>query len=378
MRKVIVFGAACALAAGVWFVSHNVVSANRRAPLEDTSKKTPVQVAEVTRQDTPVVVDAIGTVQAFNSVLVRSRVDGQLEKVAFVEGQEVRQGDLLAQLDPRPARSQLQLATAQKAKDAAQLANTQRDLARFSDLSHRGAVPVQTLDATQAQADQLQAALDGDTAQIDNARLQLEFTTIRAPIDGRVGARLVDAGNMVHATDSGGLVSIVQIHPVSIGFSIPQDVLPAMQAQQGKAPLKVSASSRDTSQPLGIGELTLIDNQIDATSGTIRCKATFANAQDLLWPGQFVNVGVVLDTRRDALSVPSTAVQAGIEGPYVFVVTDKGTAELRHVEVASSRDGRSAISRGVAAGQRVVIQGQYKLESGMPVRIVEQAAQAPQ
>jgi len=377
MRKMIVLGAACALAVMAWFVFHDLLSA-RRVSAPDAAKKVPVQVAQVAREDTPVVIDAIGTVQAYNSVLVRSRVDGQLEKVAFVEGQDVKQGDLLAQLDPRPARAQLQLAIAQKAKDAAQLANTQRDLARFSELSHRGAVPVQTLDATRAQADQLQAALDADTALIDSARLQLEYTTIRAPIDGRVGARLVDAGNMVHASDTTGIVLLAQIHPVSIGFSVPQDLLPALQAQQRKAPLKVSALSRDTSQQLGSGELVLIDNQIDAASGTIRCKATFENSQDLLWPGQFVNVDVVLDTHRDALGIPSTAVQSGIAGPYVFIVTDKGTAELRRIEVGSSRNGRTAISRGLATGERVVIQGQYKLETGTPVRIVEHAAEAPQ
>lgn len=377
MRKLIVLSVLCVSVGAIWLVLHGDQSGRVDIPANGADKTVPVFVAVVTQLDAPISITTIGTVQAFNSVLVRTRVDGQLERVAFVEGQQVKKGDLLAQIDRRPAETQLQAALAQKVKDAAQLANTERDLARFAQLSYRGAVPTQMLDTTRAQADQFKAALDVDNAQVENARIQLDYTTIRAPLDGRTGARLVDAGNMVHATDSGGLVLIAQIHPITISFTVPQDVLPTLQAQQQKAPLKVTALSRDASRHLGEGVLTLIDNQIDSSTGTIRCKATFDNRDDLLWPGQFVSLGVVLDTRRDSLTVPATAVQLGSEGPYIFVVKDNVISELRNVEVVSTDRGRSVIARGVSAGEQVVVEGQYKLESGAHVRVIERAAGTP-
>ncbi|WP_266171999.1 efflux RND transporter periplasmic adaptor subunit [Dyella subtropica] len=370
MKKTLLFVGLLVIGAAVWWLFQTRLFASSAAA-EVSPNTVPVVVARVERQDTPAVISAIGTAQAYNSVMVRARVDGQLDKVAFVEGQEVHRGDLLAQLDPRPFEAQLRAALAQKDRDAAQRANVERDFARFSDLAHRGAIPAQTLDTTRAQIEQLKATVEMDQAQIDNARIALGYTTIRAPLDGRTGARLVDAGNMVHAADSTGLVLITQVHPITVSFSLPQDQLPALLASQRKAPPRVTALSRDGSQPLGDGVISLIDNQIDAATGTIHCKATFANADNLLWPGQFVVLHVVLDVHRDALTVPATAVQLGTDGAYVFVVTGKGTADLRHVEVASTDGGRSVIARGVSQGERVVTEGQYKLEPGTPVRVID-------
>ncbi|WP_266157133.1 efflux RND transporter periplasmic adaptor subunit [Dyella silvatica] len=372
MKKFLSMAGLLALGAVTWWLLQTRGSIPHAAAADLSPKNAvPVMVASVERQDTPAVISAIGTAQAYNSVTVRVRVDGQLDKVAFTEGQEVHRGDLLAQLDPRPFEAQLRSAQAQKDRDAAQRANAERDLARFSDLAHRGAVPVQMLDTTRAQVEQLKATVEMDQAQVDNARIALGYTTIRAPLDGRTGARLVDAGNMVHATDSNGLVLITQVHPMTVSFSLPQDQLPALLASQHKAPLRVTALSRDASQPLGDGVISLIDNQIDSATGTIHCKATFDNAANLLWPGQFVVLHVVLDVHRDALTVPATAVQWGTDGSYVFVMTDKDTADLRHVDVAFSEGNRSVIARGLSQGERVVTEGQYHLEQGTSVRVID-------
>ncbi|MFC3652416.1 efflux RND transporter periplasmic adaptor subunit [Dyella humi] len=328
-------------------------------------------VAPVERRDAPRVLPAIGTVQAFNTVLVRPRVDGTLDQVAFVEGQRVHRGDLLAQIDPRPFETQLHAAVAQKAHDAAQLANVERDLTRFSYLASQKIYPQQQLDSARAQAEELKATVALDQANIDNASVQLGYATIRAPLDGLTGARLVDAGNMVHATDTTGLVMITQIHPIFVSFTLPQDALPALLAGRSQAPVEVIAQNRDGSQTLDKGVLSLIDNQIDATTGTIHCKATFDNAHETLWPGQFVALRVVLGIDHGALTVPSTAVQQGSNGNYVFVLMPDDTVALRNVEVASTADNQSVIARGIAQGDRVVVEGQFKLEDGTHVHVVD-------
>jgi multidrug efflux system membrane fusion protein len=369
MKKL--FFALLVLAAAVWLLLKGPGLTPPAAVANPKNDAIPIRIADVEVRDAPTTLNTIGTVQAYSSVLVRTRVDGQLDKVMFAEGQDVHRGDLLAQLDPRPFEAQLRAAQAQKDKDAAQLANVEHDLERFSNLAYRGAVPAQTLDTTRAQVNQLKATVGVDQAQVDTARLQLEYATIHAPLDGRTGARLVDAGNMVHASDTNGLVLITQIHPINVSFTLPQDILPVLVAQQRKAGLRVAALSRDASQHLGDGTLTLIDNQIDQATGTIHCKAIFDNAADLLWPGEFVALRVVLDVHRDALTIPATAVQSGAEGSYVFVVKGNGTVDLRRVEVASTEMDRSVIARGLSAGEQVVIEGQYKLESGTPVRAVE-------
>jgi membrane fusion protein, multidrug efflux system len=333
----------------------------------------PVVVAEVLQQEAPLTVTAPGTVQAFNSVLVKPRVDGTLDRVAFTEGQAVHRGDLLAQIDPRPFQAQLQAAQAQKAHDEAQLANQQRDIGRYTYLANQKIYPQQQLDSARATAAELKATVAQDQAQIDNARVQLDYATIRAPLDGLTGARLVDAGNMVHATDTTGLVLITQVQPIYVSFTLPQDVLPALLNARAHGAVAVVASNRDASQQLDSGVLSLIDNQIDPTTGTIHCKATFGNSKQTLWPGQFVSLRIVLATQQNALTIPSAAVQQGNNGDYVFVVKKDNTAELRPVTVASNENDVSVVSHGLVKGERVVVQGQFKLEDGSTVHITDES-----
>ncbi|RDS84184.1 efflux RND transporter periplasmic adaptor subunit [Dyella psychrodurans] len=374
MKKVLAIATAGMIALGVAIAWLFVHSAPAASTAREAVHAVPVVVAPVIQRDMPLSVTALGTVQAFNSVLVKPRVDGTLDQVAFVEGKAVHRGDLLAQIDPRPYQAQLQAAQAQKAHDAAQLANTERDIQRYTYLASQKIYPQQQLDTTRSQADALKATVAQDQAQIDNARVQLEYTTIRAPLDGLTGARLVDAGNMVHATDTTGLVLITQVHPIYVSFNLPQDALPALLSARAHGAVAVIASNRDASQLLDHGELSLIDNQIDATTGTIHCKATFANQQETLWPGQFVSLRIVLSTQHNALTVPSAAVQQGSNGNYVFVIKPDNTAELRQVNVASNENDTSVITRGLNQGDRVVVQGQFKLEDGTAVRIAGDAA----
>jgi len=352
----------------VWGIRNLETAPRNAAPTPDDL--VPVRIATAELGDVPDSVTAIGTVQAYNTVLVRARVDGQLERVMFAEGQDVHRGDVLAQIDPRPLEAQLHAALAQRDKDAALLANAEHDLERFSDLAHRGAISAQTLDSNRAQVNQLKAAIKANNAQIDNARIQLEYATIRAPLDGRTGARLIDAGNMVHASDNNGLVLITQVHPIFVTFSLTQDKLSALVAGQHQSPLHVVALDRDSNDQLAAGELSLIDNQIDATSGTIRCKATFDNASGRLWPGQFVTARIVLGVRHNAVTVPATAVQSGADGATVFVINEKNVADLRHIGIARADDDHNVVIRGLSAGERVVIEGQYKIESGTHIRIL--------
>ena len=369
VKKLFVLPVAGLLVLAAWCLYRPESSSSAKSATDPHS--VPVVLAPVELRDAPLVLSTIGTVQAFNTVLVRARVDGTLERVAFVEGQRVRRGDLLAQIDPRPFENQLHMALAQKAHDAAQLANVERDITRFSYLANRNIVPAQTLDSTRAQAEELKATVAMDQAQIDNAHNELDYAAIRAPLDGLTGARLVDAGNMVHASDTNGLVLITQVQPISVSFTLPQDALPAMLSAQHQAPVEVVAKSRDASQELGKGVLSLIDNQIDATTGTIHCKATFENTNESLWPGQFVVLRIVLAVEHGAMTVPATAVQQGSNGTYVYVINSDNTAALRPVDVASTEDNRSVIARGITKGERVVVEGQFKLEDGTHVRVVE-------
>lgn len=333
----------------------------------------PVVVAPVEQRDEPLTVTAPGTVQAFNSVLVKPRVDGTLERVAFAEGQAVHRGELLAQIDPRPLQAQLQAAQAQKAHDEALLANQERDIQRYAYLASQKLYPQQQLDGARAAIAQQKATVAQDQAQIDSARVQLDYTSIRAPLDGLTGARLVDAGNMVRAADTTGLVLITQVQPIYVSFTLPQDALPALLDARARGPVAVVASNRDASRRLDAGVLSLIDNQINPATGTIHCKATFDNRGQSLWPGQFVSLRIVLATQHNALTVPAVAVQPGNNGSYVFVVKADGTAELRPVTVASSERDVSVISQGLATGERVVVQGQFKLDDGTPVHVADGA-----
>jgi len=327
----------------------------------------PVVADAVLSQDVPIYLTGIGAVHAFNTVTIRTRVDGQLDKVAFTEGQDVKAGDLLAQIDPRPLQAQLEQAAAQKASHEAQLADAKLDLQRFSNLEKRGAATGQSVDTQKALVAQLEANIQADQAAIDNANVQLGYTTITAPISGRTGMRLVDQGNIVHATDQTGLVVLTQIEPISLVFSLPEDALPDVARAMAKGPLKVVAFSRDNKTELADGTLALVDNQIDQTTGTIRLKATFPNKDHTLWPGQFVNARLYLAVRHDGITVPAAVVQRGPQGTYAYVIKPDSTVELRPIAVAQLRDGIALIDTGLSAGERVVVDGQYKLRPGARV-----------
>jgi multidrug efflux system membrane fusion protein len=303
---------------------------------------------------------------------VRTRIDGQLERVGFTEGQDVKAGQLLARLDPRTLQAQLAQAQAQQARDQAQLANARVDLQRYTKLLADDASTPQQVDTQKALVAQLEAAVQTDAAQVDYAQVQLGFTTITAPIGGRVGARLVDAGNIVHATDANGLVVINQVDPITVLFTLPEDAIPAINQvldAHGAAPV-VEAYPREGNTLLGKGKLVLLNNQIDTATGTVQLKAAFANPQHRLWPGQFVNVRLMLGVREKALTVPAPAVQRGQDGTYAYVLDADGqTVQGKPITVAQIQDGLAVVDTGLAAGQRVVVDGQYKLKPGS--RIVE-------
>ena len=347
-----------------WYLTRDPAAAARPAPSDP-----PVPVVEdaVRSQDVPIYATGIGTVQAFNTVTIRTRVDGQVDKVAFTEGQDVKVGDLLAQIDPRPFQAQLEQAQAQKASHEAQLVDAEIDLKRFTNLAKSGAATGQSVDTQKALVAQLEANIQADQAAIDNATVQLGYTTITAPIAGRTGLRLVDEGNIVHATDQTGLVVLTQIEPISLIFTLPEDALPDVAHAMARGPLRVLAFSRDDKTELGDGTLVLIDNQIDQTTGTIRLKATFPNKDHALWPGQFVNARLFLAVRHDGITVPAAVVQRGPQGTFAYVIKPDSTVEMRPISVTQLRDGLALIDAGLKAGEQVVVDGQYKLRPGIRV-----------
>jgi membrane fusion protein, multidrug efflux system len=328
-----------------------------------------VRATRVQRQDVPIFLSGIGTVHAFNIVTVKARVDGHLDQVAFAEGQDVTEGDVLAQIDPRPFRAQLAQAHAARARDEAMLANARLDLQRASALATREYATRQTLDTQRALVLQLEAAIQGDQATIDSANVQLGYTTITSPISGRTGMRLVDKGNIVRATDTNGLVVITQVRPISVIFALPQDVLGRITEAMSAGPLKVLAYNRDGTSRLDEGILTVVDNQVDAASGTIRLKATFDNQSNALWPGQFVNTRLLLAVRNDAATVPAQVIQTGPSGIFVYVVKPDQSVEQRPIEAGYSRDGVTVVEKGLAFDELVVLDGQYKLRSGSRVQV---------
>jgi multidrug efflux system membrane fusion protein len=334
----------------------------------------PAQIAAVTRRDVPFYLAGIGTVQAFNTVTVKTRVDGELQKVAFTEGQDVKTGDLLAQIDPRPFRAALDQAVAKKVQDEANLANAKLDLQRFADLATRSYATKQQLDTQRALVAQLEAQIRGDQAAIDNAQTQLGYTTIASPLTGRTGIRLVDQGNIIHATDTTGLVVVTQLQPISVIFTLPEDQLATVKAAMPAGPVPIVAMSRDGKQRLAEGTLALVDNQIDQSTGTIRLKGTFANADGALWPGEFVNIRLLAQTARNVVAVPSTALQRGPDGYYAYVVKADGTAEMRPLEIGQIADGIAVVAAGLAEGEQVVTAGQYRLAPG--ARVDAKAADA--
>jgi membrane fusion protein, multidrug efflux system len=329
----------------------------------------PVQAATASRADVPINETGLGNVQAFNTVTVKVRVDGELQKVAFTEGQMVKPGDLLAQIDPRPFQAQLDQAIAKKAQDVAQLGNTKLDLQRFQLLAVRQFATQQSVDTQKALVAQQEATIEGDDASIENARVQLGYTTVTAPIAGRTGIRLVDQGNIVHATDANGIVVVTQLQPISVIFTLPEDDLPAVADAEARGPVTVAALSRDDKNELDQGTLALVDNQIDQTTGTMKLKATFPNAHNRLWPGQFVNIRLLLRTDRGVLAVPAGAIQRSASGLYVYRIKPDDTVELQPVDVGPYADQVAVIVAGLHPGDHVVTAGQYRLQPGARVTV---------
>ena len=321
-----------------------------------------VTIAPVEKADFPVYLTGLGTVQGFNTVVVRTRVDGQIDKIAFKEGQLVNQGDLLAQIDPRPFQAALDQAKAKKAQDEANLANANLDLQRFTKLGEFATR--QQTDTQRSTVAQLTAQIAADDAAIYNAQTQVDYTTVKAPISGVAGLRQVDVGNIVNASTQTGIVTIAQIEPIAVIFTAPEEQLPYINEAQSVQPLKVIAITTDGKKPLADGTLAVINNQVDTTSGTIRLKGVFDNKNHALWPGQSVSTRLLVKTLKDATVVPDDAIQHSSDGLYAYIVNQENKAELRKVRVSQSIDGRSVVDDGLSPGQQVITSGQYKVQPG--------------
>jgi multidrug efflux system membrane fusion protein len=332
-----------------------------------TSPAVPVTVSAVAQRNVPIFLDSLGTVQASNTVAVHSQIDGKLQSVAFVEGQEVHKGDTLAVIDPRALQAALDQAVAKKAQDKAQLIAAQKDLDRFKTLVAKAAETQQNVDQQQGKVDGLKATIDADQAAIESAQTQLSYTTITAPIDGRVGFRQVDAGNIIHANDVNPLTVLTQIKPSIAIFTLPQKNLADVRDAMLRGSVQVIAVDQDNTRQLAQGELMLVDNQIDQTTSTIRLKARFPNEDDRLWPGEFVRLRVHVDTRDGAATIPPTAVQRGPQGLYTWVVKPDNTAEQRPIETAPIDNDTTIVTKGLTVGERVVVNGQYRLQAGTRV-----------
>jgi multidrug efflux system membrane fusion protein len=375
IRRVIGAVVVLVLIVGVAIWRLNAGSEVPQAVAQTPSPAIPVTAGTVAARDVPIFLHGIGTVQAYNMVAVKSRVDGQIVRVDFKEGQDVKAGDPLFQIDPRPFQAALEQAQASKQKDEAQLVGAQLDLDRYEKLIGSGWQTRQSYDQQKATVGQLQASIKGDEAQISTAKLNLSYADIRSPIDGRLGARLVDKGNLVHANDNNPLVIITEIKPIFVSFTLPQDTLEDVRENHKGSPLVVYAYTGDGKKQLAEGKLTLIDNSIDQATGTIRLKARFDNEDEQLWPGQFISLRVVLSTRRDIATVPSQTVQNGPNGNYAYIIKPDNTVERRDVEVASIQDGIAVVTKGLVPGERVVVDGQYRLTNG--ARVNPQAPSAP-
>ena len=340
----------------------------------------PVTSAQVVARDVPLALTGIGTVQAYNTVTIRARVDGELVDVAFHEGSDVRKGDVLARIDARPYQAALDNALATLAKDQAGLANARRDLTRYQDTAGKGYSSRQQLDTQTMTVETAEAQIKADQAMIENAQVQLGYTTITAPLNGVTGIRLIDQGNIIHAADANGLVVVTQLQPISVIFTLPQSELPQIAAARAKGTLTAVALDGDGVTELDQGALALIDNQIDPATGTIKLKANFPNAQRTLWPGQFVNVRLQVGTVRGGLTVSSRVIQRGPKGFFAFVIKPDNTVELRPVETGGDDRGQVLVTKGLNAGERVVVDGQLRLQPGTPVQATEDktaAADAP-
>lgn len=333
-----------------------------------SSAPIPVTVVRVQKTDFPVYLNGLGTVQPYDTVTVRSRVDGQIIKVAFRQGQVVKEGDTLVQIDPRPYQAALDQVVSKKEQDEANLKNAKLNLERYASLAQKDYASKQQVDTQQATVDQLAAQIRGDQAAVENAQTQLSYTTIKAPLSGRTGFRLIDPGNIVHASDQSGIVTIVQLQPISVVFTAPEEEVPQVNKALEKGAVPVKALSSDGIKTLSEGRLALVNNEVDQASGTIRMKATFGNKDNVLWPGLSVSTRLLVDTLKQVATVPDNAVQRGPNGLYAFVIGDDNKADVQAIKVSQSGDGVSVIEEGLTPGQKVVVAGQYRLQVGSPTQ----------
>jgi membrane fusion protein, multidrug efflux system len=374
MRRLIVFLIAGLVVAAVvvvyympqWQQTQAATKGGRRGGGSST-EPVPVLATAARAADVPVHLDGVGTARALNTVIVRPQVDGKLINISFTEGQDVPKGFVLAKIDPTTYKAQYDQTVAKKAQDEAQLANARLDLERYTRLAQTNAINKQQLDTQRALVKQLEAQVNAGQAAIDNARAILSYTDIVAPIGGRTGIRMVDEGNLVRASDSVGLVVITQIRPIAVFFNLPQQELPELNKGLAEGPLPVDAFGADTRNPLDKGKVLVIDNQVDPTTGTVKLKAEFPNANLQLWPGQFVNVRVLIDTLRQVVVVPTAAVQRGPNGTFVYVIKDDGTVGVRRVTLAQQNDVQAVVATGLQAGERVVTTGFSRLTEGTEV-----------
>ena len=328
-----------------------------------------VDVATVTAQDVPVYVEGLGTVQAFYTVQVTARIDGQVEKVAFTEGQDVKKGALLAQIDARPFQAALEGAIAARDKDKATLANAHLDMDRYQLLAPEDLASKQTVDTQKALIAQLGAQIKGDEAAIDSARTQLDYTPIRSPIDARTGIRQVDPGNIVHGANSTNIVVVTQLEPISVIFSLPEEQFAQVSSALHRGPVQVTALSRDRNEQLDQGTLELIDNQIDQTTGTLRLKATLPNKERHLWPGQFVNMQVLTEVQHQVLTIPQSALERGPDGLYAYLVGPDSKVSAAQLTAGVTHDGRVVVQKGLKAGDQVVTSNQYRVQPGSHIKV---------
>jgi membrane fusion protein, multidrug efflux system len=362
-----------ALAAGglLYFTHTDPLEKVEAAPTVPTPT-VPVVAGTVTQHDVPIYLSGVGTVIAYNTDIVRAQIQGQIISINFTEGQTVHAGDLLAQIDPRPYQALIDQYTGNLERDQAQLKNAEANLTRYTTLGDKGWATPQLVETQQAQVGELQAAIKTDKALIDSAKVQLSYTRLTSPIDGVVGIRQIDVGNIISPSNTNGLVVVTQVDPISLIFTLPETSLPQIQQQEQKTktPLKVIAYNQDNTMKLDEGELGLVNNEILQTTGSIQLKANFSNKAKRLWPGELVNARLLVDTRHNGLTVPAAVVQQGPKGPYAYVINPDSTVAIQPIKVAQISDGQALIDSGLKADEQVVVDGQYKLQPGVHVTIL--------
>ena len=341
----------------------------RKAVAAPAPPRVPVVAGTVTQRDVPIYLTGVGTVIAYNTDIVRAQIQGQIISINFTEGQQVHAGDLLAQIDPRPYQALIDQYTANLQRDQAQLVNARANQTRYKQLGDKGWATPQLIETQDAQVGQLEAAIKADQALIDAAIVQLSFTRLTSPIEGTVGIRQIDVGNIISPSSTNGLCVVTQLNPISLIFTLPETVLPQIQQQQlkTKAPFTVLAYNQDNTIRLGAGQLGLVNNEILQTTGSIQLKANFPNAERSLWPGELINARLLLDTRHNGLTVPASVVQQGPSGAYAYVVNSDDTVSIRQIKVAQISDGQALVDSGLEANEQVVVDGQYKLQPGTHV-----------